>query len=283
MWSERVQFHLLKVGHCRHPQCMTIRGGNWKSINFPSLCALIRHPQRGWMLYDTGYAEHFFSATNPFPERMYRLVTPADLPESECLLTQLAALGVSANEIGHVLISHFHGDHIAGLRDFPTAQCIAMRADWEQVKSLGRVRGVADGFLRALLPQGFVERLRFADDAPRRELSIWLAPFEYGFDLFGDGSLVAIPLPGHSRAQMGLLLRDEHDQLQFLTADACWSLPACRDGRLPSALASVLFASRRDYQTTFFGLGRIARELPEVSLLPSHCELSWQEWRRTHV
>ena len=33
------------------------------------------------------------------------------------------------------------------------------------------------------------------------------SPFTHGFDLIGDGSLIAIPLPGHTAAQMGLVVR----------------------------------------------------------------------------
>ena len=121
MLHKRVSFRLLKVGSCSHLECMAIGGGRWQGVEFPSLCALIGHPERGWMLYDTGYSEHFLAATETFPERFYRLLTPVELRSTECLVAQLQSLGIEAADIREVLISHFHGDHVAGLRDFP--QC----------------------------------------------------------------------------------------------------------------------------------------------------------------
>jgi glyoxylase-like metal-dependent hydrolase (beta-lactamase superfamily II) len=276
--SERVYFDLLKVGHCRHAECMAVRGASWRVTEFPSLCGLIKHPERGWMLYDTGYAEHFFEATQPFPERLYRMATPVTLPGYECLLGQLARRGIRAADISHVLVSHFHGDHIAGLKDFPACRFIALRCDWEQVRRPGRWRGVFRGFLPALLPGDFTSRLQLADDKRSIALPSWLKPFEYGLDLFADGSLIAVPLPGHSSAQMGLLLRDQHDRVRLLVADACWSLPACAEGRMPSRLASLLFADQRDYLKTFMGLQRILQHEPAVSLVPSHCASTWAAW-----
>ena len=68
----RVRLHLLTVGRCRHPEWVTIRGGGLRPIEFPALAALIVHPTIGPILYDTGYADRFETATQPFPERFYR-------------------------------------------------------------------------------------------------------------------------------------------------------------------------------------------------------------------
>ncbi|MEN9502541.1 MAG: hypothetical protein RI964_1826 [Pseudomonadota bacterium] len=62
-----VKLHLLRVGACRHLECMAARGGRWAMMDFPALCGLIQHPTRGWILFDMGYAEHFFTATEHLP------------------------------------------------------------------------------------------------------------------------------------------------------------------------------------------------------------------------
>lgn len=56
----RVSLELLRVGHCRHCERMVRADGHWHAVEFPALSVLIRHPQRGALLYDTGYAAHFF-------------------------------------------------------------------------------------------------------------------------------------------------------------------------------------------------------------------------------
>src|ERR1035437_2671302 len=92
--SPPVSLSLLRVGACRHLECVAARGGRLALVDFPALSGLIRHPTHGWILYDTGYAEHFFTATDTFPERLYRTVLPVDLPANEILLNQLKQRGI---------------------------------------------------------------------------------------------------------------------------------------------------------------------------------------------
>lgn len=275
-----VELHMLRVGACRHLECMAARGGRWAKVEFPALCGLIRHPTRGWMLYDTGYAEHFFSATATWPERLYRDSLPVELPAAEVLTTQLAQFGLSRADIGTIIVSHYHGDHIAGLRDFPNAQFIALNADTTHFAALTgkRWRATLQGHLPALLPIDFFNRVEAADHAPKRNLPGWLTPFDNGFDLLGDGSLLGVPLPGHSHGQLGLFMPDANGRPAFLIADACWSLPALREGRLPSRLALFVNAERQRFVHTFNGLAGIARHEPDVALLPSHCTVAWKDF-----
>jgi glyoxylase-like metal-dependent hydrolase (beta-lactamase superfamily II) len=276
-----VTVRLLRVGACRHLECMAARGGRWAFVDFPALCGLIHHPQRGWLLYDTGYAGHFFAATDPWPERLYRVALPPSLPADEVLPTQLAAYGLTPADIGTVIVSHYHGDHIAGLRDFPRAQFIALAADTAHFTALTgrRLRAALGGHLPGLLPDDYPNRVSAADDCAERNLPAWLSPFATGFDLLGDGSLLGVPLPGHSHGQLGLFMPDAAGRPVFLVADACWSLPALREGRLPSRLVWFANADRRRFVETFGGLAGIARREPAVALLPSHCSAAWQDFR----
>src|SRR5205807_556113 len=90
-----------------------------------SLAALLRHPDHGWLLWDTGYAPRMLEVTRGLPFALYRAATPLHLRPELAALTQLERLGLREHDIRRVLISHFHADHIAGLRDFPGAEYIA--------------------------------------------------------------------------------------------------------------------------------------------------------------
>ncbi len=279
--SRTVSVKFLRVGQCRHLECVAARGGRLAMVDFPSFCGLIRHPDVGWILYDTGYAEHFFSVTQPMPERLYRTSLPVDLPKEETLSVQLQQYGVSPADIGFVVISHYHGDHIAGLKDFPHARFIALRADTDQVQAVQgqRWRATLQGLLPGLLPDDFFARLNDADDLPRKELPAWMSPFTEGFDVFGDGSLLGIALPGHSRGHLGLLIPDADGRAILLAGDACWSLPACREGRLPSPFAMLITANPSLYRKTFTALQTVANREPDLRILPSHCVPSWEAFR----
>lgn len=254
-----------------------MRGGRWRSALFPALCGLIEHPTRGWILFDTGYSSHFMDATDPFPERFYRWVTPFTLPPKEMLLAQLAARGIAAADISCVLVSHMHGDHIAGLKDFPNARFVTLRAELDALRSKSRIGGLMHGILPRLLPADFDSRIIFADDLPSIALPPELKPFENGFDLLGDGSVIGVPLPGHSRGQMGVLLRQADDSLVFMVADACWSRNALANNQGPTWLAGRIFDSRNDYARTFNDLRQMSARTQSPTLVPSHCEATWKE------
>ena len=97
------------------------------------------------ILFDTGYAERFLTETRSFPNRLYRMVTPVSFAPGQGLAAQLDARGLDRREVGHVFLSHFHADHVAGLADFPNARVHCSAAAWSQARSL---RGIAA--LRAL-------------------------------------------------------------------------------------------------------------------------------------
>lgn len=269
-----VDIHLLEVGHCRHLERITLRGGAWRICRFPALAVLILHPEAGAILYDTGYADRFEAATAPFPERFYRWLTPMTLPPEQRLSEQLRRHGLRLDDIRRVLISHLHADHVAGLRDLPRARFVALRGDVDAARRLGRLRGVRKAFLPALLPDDFAARVDLAESFAPRPLGREWAPFTHGFDLIGDGSLIGIPLPGHTAAQMGLAVRRHDGERCLLAADACWSGRAIRERRLPSALVRSLMHDWRAYRHTFDALSALALSQPDLPIVPSHCAAS---------
>lgn len=281
--TPRVELHLFSVGSCRHPEWVTLRGGRFGALTFPAMVALIVHPAFGPILYDTGYAERFEEATRPFPERLYRWITPPRLPPEERLAAQLSRRGMGLDDIGRVLISHLHADHVAGLRDLPRSSFLALEGDVAaHLEGRGRWSALLHAELPALLPPDFASRLTLVDRLPTIDLGADWAPFDRGFDLLGDRSLVGIPLPGHSPAQLGVLLRTRDDRQVLLAADSCWSARAYRERRLPSIVARPLFADWNAYRRTLEGLHRLALRQPGLEIVPSHCAATLSSFDRGH-
>lgn len=269
---KRLGFQWLARGACRHPQAMTIQGGSLCSTEFPAMVGVIRHPEVGVLLFDTGYDRAFLEATRPFPERLYRWATPVELGDGAQPLTDwLAGHGAPAGDIAGVILSHFHGDHVAGLNGLPSVPIYCAAAGLERVRRGSRLRRVTQGLLAGLVPADIDARTRFFEDAARIALPSAFAPLEDGRDILGDGSLIAVELPGHCPGHWGLAFRDEHDRHVLLAADAAWSLGAIDQCRPPPRLTTALLGETARYRQTLSQLHHARRNNPALAILPSHC------------
>lgn len=271
---------LFSAGYCKQLEAISIRGGKWRPIAFPAIFGCIEHPLWGPILFDTGYSSHFFAASDALPYRLYRWTTPVAYTERESARNQIERFGYSPEEIRYIFLSHFHADHVGGLKDFPNARIICSASAYESVAGRKGMAAVRKGFLPDLLPGDIGERLILLGRPELRELPVSLAPFTHGYDVFGDGTLLAIDLPGHAAGQLGLYLVDKHGKSILLGADASWSARAVREQRLPHPIAFLLFDSSA-YKETFGKLVELKDNRPGLRMIFSHCHEAWEQcWSR---
>lgn len=261
----------LNTGTCRHPQRMTIRDGSLRPVEYAAVAMLIVHPEEGPILFDTGYDPAFLAATESFPERLYRWATPVRLPDGRDAASQCESAGFAPGAIRHVVLSHFHGDHVAGLHRFPNAAIHCARAGLTAIASGSRFSRTRQGYLASLLPGDIDKRARFFEDAPSVTLPRDCLPFESGADILRDGSLVAVELPGHCPGHWGLMLNDSRHGLHFLVADAAWSLDAVRRNVPPPAITTAFLGNTARVRATLSRLQELHRRNPDIRLTPYHC------------
>lgn len=269
-----LEWRLFEAGYCSHPQRAARRGGSWKPCRFPALAALIRHPRFGLVLFDTGYSEAFLRATDHFPEKLYRLVTPVRLAPGASLREQLGGIGIAPADIGLIVLSHLHGDHVGGVQDFPQTPLLCARSAWNDQARRSRLGALRKGLLPALTASA-APRLQWLEQQPTIALPLALTEFGTGQDVLGDGSLLAVALPGHAPGQYGLLFRDHTGALVFLVADAAWSSQSIRDGVPPPHYVTAWLGDTRAYRQTLQRLHALALTAPDIRIVPSHCP----EWR----
>lgn len=258
------------VGSCRGPERMARRQGPWRPVRFPALAVLLRHATRGLILFDTGYAPRYFDVLRRWP---YWLLGPglgARLSAAETLPAQmLARCGVRPNEVQTLIVSHFHLDHFAGLRDFPSAEIVCAQAALASIQDLrtGGWKAAKHAYHPALLPADFAARVRPLPDGD----SCPAEGFARTWDMFGDGSLRAVSLPGHAAGQIGLRFRCRDEEF-FLVADACWHEAGLSEHDGPHSLAERLFwEDSAEGKETRRLLETFARHQSEVHLILSHC------------
>jgi glyoxylase-like metal-dependent hydrolase (beta-lactamase superfamily II) len=260
-----MNLRLLHCGSCTFPDFLLRRGGGFRMRRFPALVAHLEHPRHGHLLFDTGYSTHFHRATRRVPEIFYALTTPVRFDAAESAASQLAELGIDPAGIRTIILSHLHADHVAGLRDFPAARFVLAGEALAPLLLRSRLSALRQGFLPALLPEGFVDRCDAVDTfVPHPRYSGILH-----HDLFGDGSLSLVPLPGHAPGHCGLLIDDDEHPV-FLVADACWLLDELDPSFRRHPVASRILHDATAYDRTHDLLRQLRRDHPRLALIPCH-------------
>ncbi len=261
---QKVEISLYEVGYCKHPEFMVKRGGSFSSIEFPAMVALIEYAGKN-LLFDTGYGKHFFEATKKFPEKLYAITTPVTLEKPLCEMLDC--------EIDTIFISHFHADHIGGLKDFPDAKIICSRDAYEiAVSKISRFLKTKMGVLPSLLPDDFEKRAIFIEDLPKVDLPKNLAPFTEGYLIEDD--FYAIELAGHAVGQYGLVVDDT-----FFISDAIWDIEAITKNLLPNILTHLIFDDAKVYHQVIKKLQELHRLNPELKIVPTHCSKTHKKYR----
>ena len=271
---KRVGFRWLERGSCRHPEFGMIQGGSLCPVDFPALVGVIAHPERGLFLFDTGYDPAFIEATGPFPERIYRWTTPASIGAGEEWRAWLAAHDIAEDEIAGLIVSHFHGDHVAGARHLAGLPMYCARAGLSALRSGSRLARVRKGLLSALVPQAMEAQACFFEEAPDVALPSAFAPFTRGRDILGDGSLLMVELPGHCAGHWGLAFVTEEGRAVLLAGDAVYTSRAITENTPPPRYVTGMLGDTATYRQTLAQLVLARGNNAELAILPSHCPIA---------
>lgn len=246
------------VGYCLHPGCMALRGAGWRVCRFPSRVWLIEANNRRW-LWDTGYARYFTEETSNGIFWLYRKITPVYCEPEEEILFQLASKGLSPGDISGIILSHFHGDHIAGLRDFPSVPAICSGEGWSKIRRLRGIRALKQAFIPGLIPADFETRLSFVESFERISMPQALAPFNDGYVLpESNREIILVPLPGHAPGQIGAFILTDNGWT-LLASDAAWSPKNYQEMRGPAIAAGLIMDDSAAYWQTLKKLNQLWR------------------------
>lgn len=182
----------------------------------PLYAFLIEHPQHGAMLVDTGINwRQAHDHRNYYDGPLLRATFDEDeysLDEDQQLLVHLRTRGLGASDIRTVALTHLHEDHLGGVRDLPGARFLVSDADWRS-RNLGIFLFRRTPSLKGVLTDP--ERVRFTDGP--------FHSFESSQDVFGDGSVVLLPTPGHSAGHLAVFI-DGGDWQLLCVGDTMYTL-----------------------------------------------------------
>jgi glyoxylase-like metal-dependent hydrolase (beta-lactamase superfamily II) len=255
---------VLDTGFCTARSNFVARGTGWHDVRCHAPAFLLQHPDRGALLFDTGYAPRILDAFAHWPDRLYKYATPTTLGMPALL--QLDRYGVQQRDVRTVIVSHLHADHVAGLRDFPDARFVVTQQALSLQQHVASFGAVRRGVLQRLFPDDFAARASVIADFD----GAILPHLGRTHDLLGDGSVLLVALPGHARGQIGALVRSVRGDV-LLCADGAWTSQAYREQRPPHWITAAM----QDDMIALAGTLRTLREFsvarPDVTILPTHC------------
>lgn len=246
------------AGYCTHIAAMALRGAGWHLCRFPARAYLLGVGERRW-LWDTGYSRHFQEQTRSGIFQLYGRITPVHLDAGEAVVEQLRAHGIAPADLSGLILSHFHGDHVAGLRDFAGTRSICSGEGWQRTRRLRGIPALRRAFVPGLIPEDFERDLEFIESFAAVPLPAELAPFTWGYALpESRGEIILVPLPGHAAGQIGAFVHTAEGWI-LLASDAAWSPLGYRELRGPSRLAHLLMDDVAAYYRTLRHLQQLQR------------------------
>ncbi|MBV9508773.1 MAG: N-acyl homoserine lactonase family protein [Caulobacteraceae bacterium] len=152
---------------------------------------LIDHP-KGRALFDTGLGLRFRRPVGA------PLEGNADMDESADVAARLRAMDIDPASIRYIINSHLHADHAGGNAFIPNATMVIQAIEWDYAKS-GEDK--------------FFDPAEFDIGHPVMKL--------HGeHDLYGDGSVVLFPTPGHTPGHQSARVKLPGGDV-VLAADCC--------------------------------------------------------------
>ena len=216
---------------------------------------VLRHPKFGVFIVDSGVESAFRDPAGN--DRVSFIIASAMNTEAlEIHTTTAEWLAEQAEPLAGVFLTHLHLDHVMGMPDVPPGTPVYV----------GPGEPTASDFMYSFT-RGTIDRMIESADA----LRVW--PFEADpdgrfeaiVDVFGDGSVWAIHVPGHTPGSTAFLVRTPTGP-RLLVGDASHTRWGWENGVEPGTFS---LDGPRSVKS-LAGLRKLAREFPTIEVHVGH-------------
>ncbi|WP_428265872.1 MBL fold metallo-hydrolase [Haliangium sp.] len=208
---------------------------------------VLRHPERGTFIIDTGVpAELVTRGLISYLVDSVEVVEPIE-----------SIVARQPQPLAGVLLTHFHLDHVLGLPGLPLDTPVFTGPGELEIESIMHLllRSTYDELLAGRAP---IRAWRTEDAHP-------MGPIERAIDVFGDGSLWALHMPGHTTGSMAFLAHTTSGPLLF-TGDTSHTIWGWEHGVTPGSFTADHEANAHSLDQ----LRRLVSEYPQIKVYTGH-------------
>lgn len=233
---------------------------------------LVKHPA-GDLLIDAGNSSHFAQDVSiyPFWLRLKLQSLAGQLNPDAPLPEMLRRAGEDPAKLRWAILSHVHLDHAGGLMDLPRFTVLMTR---EEILFANDSTAQAKGYVLAAytkaLPNPAAPTLQF-DPKPYET-------FDESTDLYRDGSVVVVPLRGHTPGSVGIFVNLSPARRFFYVGDSV------DDERgFEERVAKTLLLRDSDNDPVLANqvvskLSQLHQTVPALAIIPAHGRSAYKKF-----
>jgi len=254
--------------------CWIETGKTFSNFSFGSTAGsiFVKHPA-GDLLIDTGNSSHFDDEIRSYPFGTWlKLKSLAGQLKPEIALPQLLRrAGEDPAKLRWAIPSHVHLDHAGGLMDLPHLTVLLTR---EELQFANDPSVQAKGYVIAAHAQKFP---RAAAPTLQFEPKPY-ETFDESADLYKDGTVVVVPLRGHTPGSLGIFVNLSPALRLFYVGDAVDDERGF-EKRVGKSL--ILQDSDNDRTLANLVVGRLSElheKVPGLAIIPAHGRSAYKKF-----
>ena len=225
---------------------------------------LIQHPQGG-LLFDTGFGRSVDAHFQTIP---WLMRATSKYEKEPTVADQLHAAGFDPATLKGIVLTHAHWDHVSGIPDLPGVPVWVTQDELDFIHGGNPMTGLIRSF----------------GELPYKVYGFPNGPylgFEHSFDMFGDGSVVLVPAPGHTPGSIIAFIALPSGKRYALVGDLVWqtegiAIPAER----PWMSRRMVDYDEAQVREHIVHLHQLKAAMPDLVIVPAHDRRVWDSLPR---
>jgi glyoxylase-like metal-dependent hydrolase (beta-lactamase superfamily II) len=257
--TPEVGFAIIKTGKIAVLEGFLKPGGSFvKKIDTNFSAFLIKHHEQ-YLLFDTGLGS---AIDTQYAQEMPLWQRPFFSYEKAIISAKDQLQKANYPSIREIILSHSHWDHAGGIADFPDAQIRIAKPE------MAAIRQPTTGAGGTWASQLASTTIRW------NSIDFQATPYkgyDTSLDLYKDGSVVLVPMPGHTAGSIGMFVTVDSGRCYFFIGDVAWTVDALEAGAAKFWAARIIVDQHADQtRESLEKVRKTMRDYPDLIVVPAH-------------